>query len=165
MSRDRKDSVRSRSRSRERSRRDRSHSRDRRDDRYRKRRPDDVRETEDKDSLGRERKEKGSDREKSLEVDKVKEKVKDKEAENLKVKSERGDIEDGEIYENLPVAEKPKPNGGGLSSTIQDVKKTEPLSLEEILRKRKEDAVQQAKVGAKWWEPNARLLEFCSRCF
>ncbi|KAG0562769.1 hypothetical protein KC19_9G170100 [Ceratodon purpureus] len=147
VSRDRKDSVRSRSKSRERSRRDvhrsRSRSRDRRDDRDRKRRGDDVRDTE--DSHGRERKEKDSEREKSMEVEKVKE----KEADKHKKASEgdaTGDIEDGEIYETLPMEEKPKPNGSGLSSTTQEInKKLEPLSLEEILKKRKEDAVQQAK--------------------
>lgn len=55
-------------------------------------------------------------------------------------------MEEGEIREPQ-IAEEQKINvATGLSPSVQDVKKAEPLSLEEILKKRKEDALQQAKV-------------------
>jgi hypothetical protein len=41
-----------------------------------------------------------------------------------------------------------KANSDALGTGLLDAKKSEPLSLEEILKKRKEDALQQAKVYA-----------------
>jgi hypothetical protein len=41
-----------------------------------------------------------------------------------------------------------KANSDALGNGLLDAKKSEPLSLEEILKKRKEDALQQAKVDA-----------------
>jgi hypothetical protein len=108
-------------------RRSRSRSRDRRDDRDRKRRTDDVRETE--DSRGREKKEKDSEREKSMEIEKVKEKELDKHNEKPSAAVGTGDIEDGEIYEKLPVEEKPKPNGSGPSSTAQEINKKSEVGI------------------------------------
>lgn len=120
--------------------RSRSRSRDRRNERDRKRRGDDWKETE--DSHGREKK-KASDRENRKESEK--EKLADKHKEKVSVVGTE-DVEDGEILEALCAEEKPKPNGSGPSPIVPDSsKKAEPLSLEEILRKRKDEAMQQAK--------------------
>jgi hypothetical protein len=86
-----------------------------------------VRETE--DSRGREKKEKDSEREKSMEIEKVKEKELDKHNEKPSAAVGTGDIEDGEIYEKLPVEEKPKPNGSGPSSTAQEINKKSEVGI------------------------------------
>jgi hypothetical protein len=128
------------------------------DDKERKRKGDERKDREESHGRG-ERKDIDRERDRDKEVENISAGFIEKPADGYM--EEDGEIREFQTEDEVQI----KANSDALGAGLLDAKKSEPLSLEEILKKRKEDALQQAKVYAKCWEPNARLVEFCSQFF
>ncbi|CAM6029045.1 unnamed protein product [Sphagnum balticum] len=134
----RRDSYRSRSRSRSRERRDYSKRKEVDDDKERKRKGDERKEREESHGRG-ERKDSDRERDRDKEVENISAGFIEKPADGYM--EEDGEIREFQTEDEVQI----KANSDALGAGLLDAKKSEPLSLEEILKKRKEDALQQAK--------------------
>ncbi|BFI25497.1 ATP-dependent RNA helicase DDX23/PRP28 [Marchantia polymorpha subsp. ruderalis] len=147
-SNDSKDGHRSRSRSRD--RRNSHRSRSRSGDRSHRSHSRDKKELKGKDGEDGDLKYAKAEERMEEVIDKRRERERDAgfEAERIveRSKVDNDMEEEGEIHEEVKVeAHLEKQSEDGLSPQMGEAKKLEPLSLEEILKKKKEEALQQAK--------------------